>query len=144
MLAGPVASQVRYVQPDPSGNVRIVLDETRQRVVSGSLENERILRLLLAAARDSSDPGLRVESMDILRTRAESEEVREALLSALQNDPNAGVRLKAMEGLKSFTSHPEVQVVLAEVLLSDDNPGIRTQAIDLLIQHKEIGIITIL
>jgi hypothetical protein len=143
-LAGPVATQVRYLQPQPSGNVRIVLDETRQRVLSGNLEDHKIRRLLLAAAKDSSDPGLRVESLDILRTRAESEEVRKALLSALQHDPNAGVRLKAMEGLRSFTSRPEVRGGLAEALLSDDNSGVRTQAIDLLIQHKEIGMAGVL
>lgn len=52
--AEPVASQVRYLQLDAtSGQVRIVLDETRQRVLTGSPDDAVIQRLLLAAARES-------------------------------------------------------------------------------------------
>jgi hypothetical protein len=143
-LAGPVATQVRYVEPDPSGNVRIVLDETRQRVVSGSLEDELIRRLLLAAARESSNPGLRVESMDILSRQTDLAEARQALTQALEHDPNPGVRLRAMEGLKSFASDPEIRPVLTRVLLTDENPGVRTQAIDLLVEHKGVSMAGVL
>lgn len=137
---GPVATQIRYVLPEPSGGVRLVLDETRQRVLRGTVADERIKGLLLAAARDSADPGLRVESMDLLSSRTESAEVRSALLNALQHDPNPGVRLRALEALKSFSADPEMRSALAEVLLNDENPGVRTQAIDLLVQHKEASL----
>ena len=73
-----------------SGRVQIVVDETRQQVVSGSLEDQAIQRLLLTAAKDPSDAGLRVESVDLLKNRPQSAEVRSALLYALQHDPNAG------------------------------------------------------
>ena len=96
----PMASRVRYVEPgNSSGRVQIVVEETSQRTLSGETASEPIRRLLLAAARDSSDAGLRVESMDILRASAGSAEVRRALIFALQHDPNAGVRLKALDGL---------------------------------------------
>jgi hypothetical protein len=136
---GPVTTQIRYVQPDAPGRVRIVLDETRQRVLSGDARDEDVRRLLLAAARDASDPGLRVESVDILRKQTDSAEVRQTLLQALQHDPNPGVRLKALDGLTPFASKPEMRKVLAHVLLSDENPGVRTQAVDLLVQHEEAG-----
>jgi len=132
-----VISRVRYVQPDPSGRVQIVLEETRQRVLTGRPEEEPIQRLLLAAAREANDPGLRVESVEILRQRSQSEGVRQALLEALQHDPNAGVRLKALEGLKAFAGEPEVRDALASALLRDQNPGVRIQAIDLLTQAKQ-------
>jgi len=133
--AEPVAMQVRYLQPDPaSGNVRIVLDETRQRVMTGSLEDAAIQQVLLSAAKESSDPGLRVVSMDMLKNRAQSAVVRRALLQAVQIDVNPGVRMKALEGLKSYGSDPEARKVLARVLLTDDNPGVRIQAIDILAQ----------
>jgi len=141
----PVASQVRYLQPDPSsGSVRIVLDETRQRVLTGSLDDAAIQSLLVSAVRESSDPGLRVVSMDILKNRAQSAEVRSALLQAVQTDPIAGVRLKAIEGLKSFAGDAEAREVLAKVLLTDDNPGVRIQAIDLLTQRREARIAGVL
>jgi len=142
--AGPIATEVRYVQPDPSGDVRIVLDETWQRVVSGTLEDDAIRDLLISAAKDASSPGLRVESMSILSARGESAEIRQALLQALQFDPNPGVRLKAINGLRARASEPEIRSVLTKVLLSDDNPGVRTEAIDLLVQHKNVNLAGVL
>ena len=141
----PMASRVRYVEPgNSSGRVQIVVEETSQRTVSGETASEPIRRLLLAAARDSSDAGLRVESMDILRASAGSAEVRRALIFALQHDPNAGVRLKALDGLKYSAGDPETRHALSQVLLADDNPGVRTQAIDLLTQKKEAALVGVL
>lgn len=134
----PLSTQVRYLQPEPSGGVRIVLDETRQRVLTGSMNDAAIQQLLLSAARESSDPGLRVVSVDMLKSRAPSAEVRAALLRSVQSDPVPGVRLKALEGLKKFRLDPEIRQVLAGVLLSDDNAGVRIQAIDLLTQSPDV------
>jgi hypothetical protein len=131
-LIDPQTSRVRYVEPASGGRVQIVLDETRQRVISGQLDDVKIRSLLLAAAKDPSDPGLREETVDILNTRAQSEDIRDVLIFALRHDQNAGVRLKAMSGLKPFAQEPAVRSALSQVLLSDANPGLRTQAIDLL------------
>ncbi|MFN3322198.1 MAG: HEAT repeat domain-containing protein [Bryobacteraceae bacterium] len=139
-----VAARVRYVTPEPSGRLRLVVDETRRRVVSGRPEDARIRTLLLAAARDPADPGLRVESIEILKDNAESEDVRRALLHALRHDPNPGVRLKAIEGLKPYAGEAEMRRVLADVLLTDDNPGVRTQAIDLLVERKHNEVVRVL
>ena len=136
-LAAPIASRVRYVEPEPSGKVQIVLEETRERTLRGNLNDDTIQRLLLTAAKDPENPGLRVDSVDLLRSSPASSEVRDALLQALLHDSNAGVRLKALDGLKSSASDPEVRKVLSRVLLADKNPGVRTQVIDLLIQQKE-------
>jgi hypothetical protein len=128
----PGASRVRYVEPAADGRIQIVLDETRQRIVSGRVDDQQIRGLLLAAAKDPSDPGLRAETVEILNTRAQSADVRDALIFAVQHDVNAGVRLRALEGLKPFALQPEVRTALTQVLLADSNPGLRTQAIDLL------------
>jgi hypothetical protein len=140
----PVTSHVRYVEPTAGGKVQIIVDESRQRVFSGSVEDGNIQRLLLAAAKDPADAGLRVESVDLLKNQAESAEVRGALLYALQHDPNAGVRLKALDGLKSFADDPPTRKTLTHVLLTDDNPGVRTQVIDLLIPHRSDSIVGVL
>ena len=133
-LMDPGAQRVRSVEPGPNGGIQIVLDETRQRVVSGGLDDQNLRVLLLSAAKDPSDPGLRYETVGILNDRAQAAEVRDTLIYALEHDENAGVRLKAMDGLKPFVKQPEVRKALAGVLLSDGNPGMRTQAIDLLTQ----------
>jgi hypothetical protein len=137
-------SQVRYLQPNASGGVRIVLDETRERVLSGGLGEQPIQRLVLQAAQSPSDPGLRLDSLDVLRPQGSTPAVRRAFLQALQSDPNAAVRLKALEGLKPFGSDPEVRSVLSRVLLADDNVGVRSQAIDLLVEHREDDVVGVL
>ncbi|MEO8025606.1 MAG: HEAT repeat domain-containing protein [Bryobacteraceae bacterium] len=137
--ADPVASRVRYVEPDGNGRVQIVLDETRQRVVSGRLDDAPIRRMLLAAAKDSQDPGLRGETLGILNTHSQESEVREALMFAMQHDSNSGVRLRALAGLKPFAHEPEVQATLAQTVLIDTNPGVRAEAIDLLTRGLSKG-----
>jgi hypothetical protein len=126
-------ARVSDVEPQSDGTVRIVVDETRQRTISGNLDDQRIRTRLLEAVRDPSNPGLRADSASLLSQRAQSAEIRGALVYLVGHDPNDGVRLKAMEGLKSFANDPDVRAVLSRALLNDANPGVRTQAIDILI-----------
>jgi len=139
-----IVSSIRSVQPDNAGRVQISLDETHRRVVSGRLDDQNIQRLLLAAAREQDNPGVRVESVELLKDRSASAEVRSALLEAVTSDANPGVRLKALEGLKSFAGDAEVRKTLAQVLLEDDNPAVRIQVIDLLIAHKDDATVSVL
>ncbi len=134
--AEPSVMRVRYLEPGPSGRVQLVVDETRQRTISGTVDDDQIRRLLLAAARESSDAGLRAESMDVLKAERTAGELRPLLLYALQHDSNPGVRLKALDALKQYGGEPDVRETLTRVLLADDNPGVRAQAIDLLVEHK--------
>ena len=133
-LADMSAAHVRDVEPGLDGKVRIVVDETRQRVISGGMEDQQIRAMLLAAARDSTDPGVRAATVELLTAEAAAGDVRDVLIDRLRHDQNAGVRLKAMEGLKQYAKDTEVRKAFAQVLLSDGNPGVRTQAIDLLTQ----------
>jgi hypothetical protein len=131
-----VYSTVRSVQPDNSGGVAISLDETRHKVVKGSMNDGNIQRLLLAAAHEDN-PAVRVESVDLLRSQSGSTEVRDALLNVLSQDSNPGVRLKALEGLKPLAADSEVRKTLGRVLLSDDNVAVRMLVIDLLVAHRD-------
>lgn len=143
-----VISSVRSVMPISDGTrpgeVRIVLDETQRRVVSGQLNEPNIQRLMLAAAHDENNPGVRVESVEILKSHPDSSEVRSLLLNRLAQDPNPGVRLKALDGLKPYTGDPEVRKVLAQVLLEDDNPGVRIQVVDALTAHADDKMVGVL
>ncbi len=127
-----------------SGRVQIVVDETTQRTLSGTLDDQSIQRLLLTAAKDPSDAGLRVESVDLLKNQPQSAEIRSALLYAVQHDSNAGVRLKALDGLKDFADDPETRKSLTQVLLKDDCPGVRKEVIDMLIQHHADSMVGVL
>lgn len=142
--ADVMATRVRNVEPGADGRVRIVFDETRQRTVMGAPNDERIRALLLAAAQDQADAGLRVESVGLLQKESADEEVRQALLQALERDNNPGVRMKALEGLRPYSGDARVRRTLAQVLLRDDNAGLRTQAIDLLTQHRQGDMVGVL
>jgi hypothetical protein len=131
-----VFATVRSVRPDANGVVQISFDETRRRVVSGRMDDQAIQRLLLAAAQEDN-PSVRVESIDVLKSRCNSNEVRDALLNAVVHDPNDGIRLKALEGLKPLSGDPEVRKTLAQVLLKDSNSAVRYQVVDLLVQHGD-------
>ena len=134
---------IRSIQPDGSGRVQISLDETRQRVVSGSMDDQNIQQLLLAAAH-GDNAAARLESLGVLKDHVESSSVRDALLNAVAHDPNPGVRLKALEGLKPLSGEQDVRKVLASVLLTDDNPAIRMQVVDLLVAHRDDDIVGVL
>ena len=138
----PLFSSVRSVEPDAkSGKVNIAVDETRRHMVSGLAQDPRIETLLLNAIREEANPGIRVESIGVLKNNADSEQIRRALIEALTGDRVADVRLKALEGLKPYGGDPLVRRTLANVLLKDDNPAIRIQAIDLLTAHHDDSIV---
>jgi HEAT repeats/Putative zinc-finger len=143
-LTQPMFSNVRSIEAGTAGKVQIAVDEVQRRVVTGSLAEPRIQELLLNAVREESNPGVRVESIGMLRNSADSEEVRRALIDAVSHDPNAGVRLKALEGLKPYTADASVRKTLADVLLKDDSAGVRVQAIDLLTAHHDDSIVGVL
>ncbi|MEJ5366803.1 MAG: HEAT repeat domain-containing protein [Bryobacteraceae bacterium] len=132
----PVVGKVRLVDV-AGGEVRVQYEEIRPRELRGSFQDERIRRLLLAAASDPSDPGVRAESIDLLKERTADAEVRRALLNALRTDENAAVRLKALEALRPFAQDPETRKALAEVLLTDKHAGVRIAAVELLANVRE-------
>jgi anti-sigma factor RsiW len=135
---------VRSAQPDSAGRVRIAYDETRRREVSGAIDNRDIQKLLLAAAHEEDDPGVRVESVGLLKDQAGSGEVRDALMNALLHDSNPGVRLKALEGLKPLATQASVRGALSQALQFDDNDAVRMQAVDLLTLRRDNAMVGVL
>ncbi len=131
-VLNPATARVRDIQPDGHNGVRILIEQVKEREITGSPEEDSIRRLLLAAMNESLDPGIRVDSAEMLGDQAGARDVRDALLNSVRKDPNAAVRLKALEGLRRFSSDPATRDTLAFVLQHDDNPGVRSEAIDIL------------
>ena len=131
----PAVSKVQLADNEPNGKISSTYEETRQKEVPGDVNSAGVRGLLLAAVNDQ-DPALRIDSIDLLRSRCNDEIVRQALLRALRTDKYSGVRLKALDALRPYSRDPETRSTLAEVLLNDPNPAIRTQAIDLLVQSR--------
>ena len=138
-LIGSPNVHIRDIQPGDNNRVRIIVDQVQEREVTGQIDDQGVRELLLAAAKDPSDPGIRVDSVEILNGQ-NGNDIRDALLNSVRRDPNAAVRLKALEGLRRFTDDPATRDTLKFVLEHDNNAGVRSEAIDALLPaNRSIG-----
>ena len=122
---------IRSITQEPGSNqVSIKYDTVSTQEAQGSLNDQKIQQLLLFAARNNYNSGVRMDSVDLLTQAPNETNVREALLYALQNDSNPGVRLKALDGLSGFVSQdPRVRDAVLQALIGDANSGVRMQAL---------------
>jgi len=125
---------IRSVVQEPGSNkVAIRYDTTTTQQAEGDLKDQRIQQLLLFAARNNYNSGVRMDSVDLLTQKPDDTNVREALIYALRYDSNPGVRLKALGGLGAYVKDDvRVRDAVLEALTHDANPGVRTQALGLL------------
>ena len=125
---------IRSVTPDPGTNqVTIQYDTVHTEQAQGSLNDARIQRLLLYAAHNNYNVGVRQDSVGLLAQQPSSEQVRVSLLYSLRNDANPGVRLTALDGLGGFVKQDQrVRDGVLEALLNDSNAGVRIKAMELL------------
>jgi hypothetical protein len=125
---------ISSVSQEPGSNqVTIKYDTVSTQQAQGSLNDQRIQQLLLFAAQNNNNSGVRMDSVDLLTQKPNDSHVREALVYALRYDSNPGIRLKALDGLSAYVkSDTQVRNVLLEVLINDSNQGVRTAALHLL------------
>jgi hypothetical protein len=135
-------AHVRDIQPTGQDGVRILLDRVEQQEVTGRIDDSAVRQLLLAAMQESNDPGIRVDSVELLQ-RQPGYDVRDALLNSLRTDPNAAVRIKALEGLRQFTSDQSTREAIESVLKHDNSFEVRSEAIDVLLpSERPIDVLT--
>jgi anti-sigma factor RsiW len=141
MASGPASDPaqssiagIQSVTQEPGSNqVTVKYNTVSTQEAQGSLNDQRIQQLLLFAARNNYNSGVRMDSVDLLTQEPNNTHVREALIYALRYDSNPGVRLKALDGLGAFVkSDPRVRDAVLEALVHDSNPGARTEAMRLL------------
>ncbi|MGO8857371.1 MAG: zf-HC2 domain-containing protein [Steroidobacteraceae bacterium] len=132
-LESSAIAGIRSVTQEPGSNqVSIKYDTVLAQEAQGSLNDQRIQQLLLFAARNNFNSGVRMDSVDVLTQAPDDSRVREALMYALQNDSNPGVRLKALDGLSGFVRQDaRVRDGVLRALISDTNSGVRMLALRL-------------
>ena len=133
----PVESSIAGIramnQERGSDKVEIKYDTVTTQSAQGSLNDARIQQLLLYAARNNYNSGVRMDSVDLLAERSQDKQVREAMIYALRYDNNPGVRLRALDCLGPYLKEDlRVRNAILSALLNDSNPGVRTEAIHLL------------
>src|SRR6202451_252790 len=132
---------IRSITQDPQTNqVNIKYDTVSTQQTEGSMNDQRIQQLLLFAARNNYNSGVRMDSVDLLTQKPDVSQVREALVYALRYVTNPGVRLEALDGLGGFVEDDvRVRDAVLEALVNDSNPGVRTEAMRLIEPVKADG-----
>ena len=128
------------VQQPGTNQISIKYNTLSTQEAQGSLNDEKIQQLLLYAARNNYNTGVRVDSVDLLAQRSGDMQVREALIYALQNDTNPGVRLKSLSALGNYVKDDtNVRDAVLRALVNDNNSGVRIEALRLIEPVKADG-----
>jgi hypothetical protein len=132
---------IRSITQEPGSNqINIKYDTVATEETHGSLNDQRIQQLLLFAARNNYNSGVRMDSVELLTQKPSDPLIREELIYALQNDSNPGVRLKSLDALGKFVKDDvKVRDAMLEALVNDSNPGVRTEALRMLEPVKADG-----
>jgi anti-sigma factor RsiW len=122
-------------------NVRLQLSAEQPVVLTGNLDDTDVRQVLMYVVENGErfDSGVRLDCLEVLKTRAKDVQVRGALLTAARKDRNPAVRLKALESLRDSTSDRIVRETLLESLQQDSNPGVRVEAVNLLVRSLDAG-----
>lgn len=129
------------VTQEPGSNqVTIKYNTTSTQEAQGSLNDQRIQQLLLYAARNNYNSGVRMDSVGLMTQNPSDTHFRDALIYALQYDSNPGVRFKALDALGPYVKQDtRVRDSLLQALVNDTNPGVRTEALRMLEPVKADG-----
>ena len=145
IVAGPTPEAsiagIDSVTQDPGTNqISIKYKAVTEQQKQGSLNDQDIQQLLLYAARNNFNSGVRVDSVDLLAKKSGDLQVREALMYALQNDTNPGVRLKSLDALGNYVKDDtNVRDAVLRALVNDGNSGVRIEALRLIEPVKADG-----
>src|SRR5271167_362130 len=122
---------ITSIEKEPgTDNVRVQYDKRMPASVQGSISDPKVQDLLLYAAKSNENSGVRLNSVDVLTSKADDPRVRETLTYALRYDSNPGVRLMALDGVGPLVKQDiRVRNAVLEALLNDSNLGVRSGAL---------------
>jgi hypothetical protein len=132
---------IRSITQEPGTNqIDIKYDTVTTQDAQGSLNDQRIQQLLLYAARNNYNSGVRLDSVDLLTQKPNDSQIREALIYTLRYDSNPGVRLKSLSALGAYVKDDvSVRDAVLLALVNDSNQGVRIEALHLIEPVKADG-----
>jgi hypothetical protein len=132
---------IQSITQEPGTNqISIKYNTVSTQQTQGSLNDQRIQQLLLYAARNNYNSGVRMDSVDVLTRKPNDSQIRELLVDRLQNDSNPGVRLKVLDALGGLVKDDtRVRDAVLSALVNDQNAGVRTEAMRLIEPVKADG-----
>jgi len=131
-VVGASIGGITSIDRQPNSNkVQIHYDRILPEAMEGSMDDPNVQQLLAYAAKSNiNNSGVRLNSVDLLTSKADDPQAREALSYALRYDSNPGVRLKALDGVGPYVKQDvRVRNAVLEALLNDSNPGVRSGAL---------------
>lgn len=135
-LRSAASANVAWVTPSgartPTVQVQL-MSQTPMNIVGSpdDAEVQRALTFVLANGQQF-DPGVRLDSLDVLRAHSSDPQILQAICAAARNDDNPGVRMKALETLQGLAQETLVRQTILDALQSDANSGVRVEAVNLL------------
>jgi hypothetical protein len=138
-------SNVRFIDADASdGEVEFTFDAIAPVRIKGSINDDRVQKVLAHALLNDQNPGVRLRSVNAFALRAHDlklpdPQVKKSLISALKSDANPGVRKEALRVLLTFPFDNEIKEAFLHVLLRDKNAGLRIAAINSLDSMRVVG-----
>jgi hypothetical protein len=132
---------IQSITQEPgTSQISIKFNTVSTQETQGSLNDQRIQQLLLYAARNNYNSGVRMDSVDVLTRKPNDAQIREVLVDRLQNDTNPGVRLKVLDALGGLVKDDtRVRDAVLSALVNDNNAGVRTEAMRLIEPVKADG-----
>jgi hypothetical protein len=138
-------ANIRFVNSDPAGGeIEFTFDAVTPVHMRGSINDDRVQKVLAHAMVNDQNPGNRLRSVNAFASQVQNlrlpdREVKAALISALRSDDNPGVRREAIRTLQHFPFDDEIKQVFLHVLMKDPNPALRMAAINSLDSARTQG-----
>ncbi|MGH9732533.1 MAG: HEAT repeat domain-containing protein [Candidatus Acidiferrales bacterium] len=112
--------------------VEVQMTTEKPVVVQGTVDDKEVKQVLLYVLHNNRrfGPDVRINAVELLRTRANDPDVQQALCQAVRIDRNAAVRLKALEALTDAQPNQQVVQTMLDALVKDGNIGVRVEAIN--------------
>jgi HEAT repeats len=122
------------------GTLQLQVRTEQPLILSGSVDDPDVRRVLtyVVANGQETDPSVRMDCLDYLKSKSSDLDVRRALLIAARHDQNPAVRIKALDSLQDSVGDKSVREALVDALQADSNPGVRVEAVNLLVRAMEL------
>jgi hypothetical protein len=110
----------------------VQLTTEKPMVVAGTVDDSDVKNVLMYVLHNSRrfGPDVRINAVELLKSKAGDPQVQQALCQAARNDRNPAVRLMALDALGQAAPNAVVLQTMLGALVNDSNQGVRIAAMN--------------
>lgn len=143
LKSGVQINNMRIIKdPENNDQIEFAFDAVKKVKLSGSMNDEKIQKLITYSILNEKNPGVRLNSINLIsdKTRMKVDnDIKIALETAAKYDENPGVRREALKTLQNYQFDETIKQTYLYILMNDDNSGLRIEAINGLIEANKQG-----